>query len=60
MYLIISDQIVIILYIEFILLALVYYCKRKKCIPLLIYYSNDDVVDVLTIRENRNFHLRFL
>jgi hypothetical protein len=57
MYVIISDQTVIILYIEFIQLALMYYCKRKMYSAVNLY-SDDIVVDVVTIRENRNFHLR--
>jgi membrane protein YdbS with pleckstrin-like domain len=37
MYFIISEQMVIILYIKVIQLALMCYCKRRKCIPLSIY-----------------------
>jgi hypothetical protein len=58
MHVIISDQMVIILYIEFIQLAVMYYCKRKMYSAVNLY-SDDVVVDVVTIRENRNFHLRF-
>jgi hypothetical protein len=58
MYVIISDQMVIILYIEFIQSALMYYCKRKMY-SVINLYSDDVVVDVVTIRENRNFHLHF-
>jgi DNA-dependent RNA polymerase auxiliary subunit epsilon len=58
MYVIISDQMVIILYIEFVQSALMYYCKRKMYFAVNLY-SDDVVVDVVTIRENRNFHSRF-
>jgi hypothetical protein len=37
MYFIISEQMVIILYIEVIQSALMCYCKRRKCISLSIY-----------------------
>jgi bacteriorhodopsin len=37
MYFIISGQMVMILYIEVIQLALMCYCKRRKCILLSIY-----------------------
>jgi hypothetical protein len=57
MYFIISDQMVIILYIEFIQSALMYYCKRKMYSVVNLY--SDGVVDVVTIRGNQNFHLRF-
>jgi hypothetical protein len=58
MYFIISDQMVIILNIEFIQSALMYYCKRKMYSAVNLY-SDGVVVDVVTIRENRNFHLLF-
>jgi len=58
MYFIILEQMVIILYIEFIQLALMYYCKRKMSSAVNLY-SDDVVVDVIMIRENRNFHLGF-
>jgi hypothetical protein len=35
-----------------------YYCKRKKMYSAVNLYSDDIVDDVITIRENRNFHLR--
>jgi len=58
MYFIILEQMIIILYIEVIRLALMCYCKRKMYSAVNLY-SNDVVVDVITIRGNRNFHLHF-
>jgi len=57
MYFIISEQMVIILYIEFIQSALICYCKRKMSSAVNLY-SDDVVVDVIMIRENQNFYLR--
>jgi hypothetical protein len=57
MYFIISEQMVIILHIEVIQSTLMCYCKRKMYSTVNLY-SDDVVVDVITIRENRNFHLR--
>jgi hypothetical protein len=54
MYFIISEQMVIILYIKFIQSALICYCKRKMSSAVNLY-SNDVNVDVLTIRENSKF-----
>jgi hypothetical protein len=48
---------VIILYIEVILLALMCYFKEKLYSTANLYF-NDVVVDIITIRRNRNFHLR--
>jgi hypothetical protein len=49
MYFIISEQMVIILYIEIIQSALICYCKRKIFFATNLY-SDDIVVDVITIR----------
>jgi hypothetical protein len=35
-----------------------YYCKRKMYSVVNLYFD-DVVVDIITIRGNRNFHLRF-
>jgi hypothetical protein len=56
MYFIISKQVVIILYTEFIQPALMCYCKRKMSSAANLY-SDDVIDDVITIRENQNFHL---
>jgi hypothetical protein len=48
---------VFILYIEVIESALMCYCKRKMYSAVNLY-SDDVVVDVITIRRNQNFHLR--
>jgi hypothetical protein len=42
---------VIILYIEFVQLALMCYCKRKMSSAVNLY-SDDVIVDVITIRGN--------
>jgi hypothetical protein len=49
MYFIISEQMIIILYIEVIQLALICNCKRKMYSAVNLY-SDDVVVDVITIR----------
>jgi hypothetical protein len=49
MYFIISEQMVIILYIEFIQLALMCFCQRKMSSAVNLY-SDDVIVDVITIR----------
>jgi hypothetical protein len=54
---IISEYMVIILYIEVIWSALMCYCKRKIYSAINLYFD-DVVVDVITIRGNQNFHLR--
>jgi len=48
---------IIILYIEVIQSALMCYCKRKMY-SVVNLYSDDVIVDVITICRNRNFHLR--
>jgi hypothetical protein len=53
---IISEQMVIILYIEFIQLTLMYYCKRKMSSAVNLY-SDDIIVDDITIRGNSKFSL---
>jgi hypothetical protein len=58
MFFIISEQMVIILYIEVIQLTLMCYCKRK-IFSAVNLYSDDVVVDITTIRGNQNFHLCF-
>jgi len=57
MYFIVSEQMIIILYIEVIQSALMCYCKRKMY-SVVNLYSDDVIVDVITICRNRNFHLR--
>jgi hypothetical protein len=57
MYFIISEQMVIILYIEVIQSALMCYCERKMYYALNLYFD-DVIVDIIMTRENRNFHLR--
>jgi hypothetical protein len=54
---IISEWKVIILYIDVILSALMCHCK-EKLFSAANLYSDDIIDDVITIRENRNFHLR--
>jgi hypothetical protein len=56
MYFIVSKQMVIILYIEFVQLALMCYCKRKMSSAVNLY-SDDVIVDVITIRGNSKFSL---
>jgi len=57
MYFIISEQMVIILYIEVIQSALMCYYKRKMYSAINLY-SDDVIVDVITMCGNQNFHLR--
>jgi hypothetical protein len=54
---IISEWKVIILYIEVILSALMCHCK-EKLYSVANLYSDNIIDDVITIRGNRNFHLR--
>jgi hypothetical protein len=56
MYFIISEQMVIILYNEFIQSALMCYYKRKMSSTVNIY-SDDVIVDVITIHGNSKFSL---
>jgi hypothetical protein len=56
MYFIISEQMVIILYIEFIQSALMCYCKRKMSSAVNLY-SDDIIADVITIHGNLKFSL---
>jgi len=56
MYFIISKQMVIILHIEVIQSVLMCYCK-KKMVSAANLYSEDVIVDIITIRENSKFSL---
>jgi len=58
MYFIISEQMVINLYIEFIQSTLMCYFKRKMSFAVNLY-SDDVIVDVITIRGNSKFSLMF-
>jgi hypothetical protein len=57
MYFIISEQIVIILYIEVIHEVIVIVISEQMYFAVNLY-SDDVIVDVITIRGNRNFHVR--